>query len=262
MKKVPNTVAPRLNAPIVLVHGLLGFDFLRVGRREVVPYFPGIPEALGTGGTLVHVARMSPTAGIVQRATELKTFLDAKLPGREVHIFAHSMGGLDARYLISRLGMASRVLSLTSIATPHRGSPLADWGMRRVAPLIRPVFDLLRVPWQAFPDLTVESCRAFNEAVPDAPGVRYFSVAGQFQPQWSKWHLNLAGRFIANREGPNDGLVSVASATYGEDCQVWEGDHMEMVNWRNPVPFFRRRNRPDFADRYVSLAQRLADEGF
>jgi triacylglycerol lipase len=251
-----------LKAPLVLVHGLLGFDFLRVGSRTLAAYFPGISEALAGGGTPVHVARLSPTAGIVHRAGELKAFLDRRVPGQQVHILAHSMGGLDARYLISRLGMADRILSLTTVATPHRGSPLADWGMRRVAPLVRPVLDMLRVPWQAFPDLTVESCRIFNAEVPDVPGVRYFSVAGQFRPQWTKWHLHLTERFIDRREGPNDGLVSVASATYGEDCQVWDGDHMEMVNWRAPLPLLRRRNRPDFAGKYVALAQRLADEGF
>lgn len=255
-------VAPRLQAPIVLVHGLLGFDFLRVGEQILAPYFPGIPEALATGGTLVHVARLSPTAGIVQRATELKLFLDAKEPARPVHLIAHSMGGLDARYLISRLGMADRVLSLTTISTPHRGSPLADWGMKSVAPLVKPVLEFLRVPWGAFPDLTVEACRAFNAAVPDVPGVRYYSVAGRFAPHWSKWHLHLSERYIERREGPNDGFVSVNSATYGESCEVWDADHMEMVNWRSPVRLFRRRTRSDFAAKYVGLAQRLADEGF
>jgi hypothetical protein len=36
------------------------------------------------------------------------------------------MGGLDARYLISKLGYGTKVASLTTISTPHRGSPLAD----------------------------------------------------------------------------------------------------------------------------------------
>ena len=44
-----------------------------------------------------------------------------------VNLIAHSMGGLDARYLISRLGMADQVRSLTTISTPHRGSFMADW---------------------------------------------------------------------------------------------------------------------------------------
>jgi triacylglycerol esterase/lipase EstA (alpha/beta hydrolase family) len=36
------------------------------------------------------------------------------------------MGGLDARYAISLLGLARRVASLTTIGTPHRGTPVGD----------------------------------------------------------------------------------------------------------------------------------------
>ena len=46
--------------------------------------------------------------------------------GRPVHLIGHSLGGLDSRFLISKLGMADRVLSLTTIGTPHHGTPLAD----------------------------------------------------------------------------------------------------------------------------------------
>ena len=35
------------------------------------------------------------------------------------------------------------------------------------------------VPYQAYIDLTTTACRAFNERTPDAPTVRYFSVAGR-----------------------------------------------------------------------------------
>src|SRR5207247_792188 len=96
-----------------------------------------------------------------------------------VHLIGHSLGGLDSRYLISCLGMAPRVLTLTTVGTPHRGSPFADWGVRRFAPLLRPVLDYFRVPCEAVFDLTVANSRRFNAAVPDVPGVRYFSVAGQ-----------------------------------------------------------------------------------
>lgn len=259
---MPASNAPRLKAPIVLVHGLLGFDYMRVGSHPVMSYWAGIPEALSINGTRVLVARVSPTAGIAQRAQDLQRFLDQHLPGEAVHLFAHSMGGLDSRYLISRLGMAPRILSLTTLGTPHRGTAMADWGLRSVLPLVRPMFDLLGLPWQAVPDLTVESCKLFNEQVPDVPGVRYFSVAGQFQANWRKWHFSVPERYLRRLEGPNDGLVSVSSATYGEDCQIWEVDHMDLVNWQDPVPLPRHRNRWDFPLAHVRLAQRLADEGF
>ena len=51
---------------------------------------------------------------------------DDKEPLEKVIIFAHSMGGLDARYMISVLGAGHRVASLTTIATggmPGFGRP-------------------------------------------------------------------------------------------------------------------------------------------
>ena len=60
--------------------------------------------------------------------------------GREkdrVVIIAHSMGGLDARYMISRLGMDDRVTALVTITTPHRGSPYADWCLHAPRPAAR-----------------------------------------------------------------------------------------------------------------------------
>jgi triacylglycerol lipase len=252
---------PRLPAPIVLVHGLLGYDRLRVGSWTVLSYFSTIPEALEAAGNRVLVPRLSPTAGIAQRAAELKAFLDREAPAEPVHLIAHSMGGLDSRYLISCLGMAPRVLTLTTLGTPHRGTAFADWGIRRVERLVQPLFDLLGLSRQAFHDLTTSSCRAFNEQVPDAPGVRYFSVAGRFTPDWRTPEWQLPAGIIAQLEGPNDGLVSVVSATYGEDCQVWEGDHASLVNRALPGAEMRGLGRDRLPD-YAALLQRLADEGF
>ena len=251
---------PRLRTPIVLVHGLLGFDRLVVGPVVLAEYFPGIPEALRAAGNRVLLARLSPTRGIADRAAQLKEFLDRESPQEPVHLFAHSMGGLDSRYLISRLGMAGRVLSLTTLGTPHRGSAFADWGVRRFARLVAPLLDFVGLPYQAFRDLTTAACAEFNRQTPDAPGVRYFSVAGRFRPDWlaPQWHLP-AG-ILEREEGPNDGVVSLASARHGEDCAVWEGDHMTLVNW--PRPWAPAHPPTDRIPDYAALVRRLADEGF
>jgi triacylglycerol lipase len=254
-------IVPRLRAPIVLVHGLFGFDEIRLGRWLLAAYFRGIPEALARGGNRVLVARLSPTAGVADRAAQLQAFLDSHLSGEPAHLFCHSMGGLDGRYMVSRLGMAPRVLTLTTLGTPHRGSPFADWGVRRFERLLRPLLVLSGIPFEAFYDLTVERCRRFNEQTPDAPGVRYFSVAGRFRPTllWPEWQL--PARVLERAEGPNDGVVSVASATWGESCEVWdEGDHLNLVNWPRRGPPGRRQK--ERVDEYVRLVRRLADEGF
>jgi triacylglycerol lipase len=249
-------IVPQLRAPIVLVPGLFGFDRLELAGWALAHYFHGIPEALREGGNRVVVASVHPTAGVAERAAALKTFLDRELPGEAVHIFGHSMGGLDARYLISRLGMAPRVLTLTTLGTPHRGSPFADWGVIRLGRLLRPVLDYFGLRYQAFYDLTVAYCRRFNAEVPDVSTVRYFSVAGRFASTWWSPEWRLPAHILDRTEGPNDAVVSVESARWGESCEVWEnGHHLNLVNWRATRP------HRDRIDDYVRLVRRLADVG-
>src|SRR5437773_1910471 len=94
---------PKLRAPLVLVHGLLGFNQLKLFGWTLASYFPGIPEFLTAAGNRVLVPRVSPTGSVAERAGQLKAFLDREAPGEVVHLVAHSMGGLDARYLIACL---------------------------------------------------------------------------------------------------------------------------------------------------------------
>jgi triacylglycerol lipase len=252
---------PKLRAPIVLVHGLLGYDRIKVCGITLHSYFPHIPEHLSAAGNRVLIPSLHPTCGVADRAAQLKEYLDRELPSEPVHLIGHSMGGLDCRYMISRLGMAECVLSLTTIATPHHGSPFADWGIKHLSRFVRPVMDFLHIPTQAFYDLTTENCRKFNEEVPNAPGVRYFSVAGQYDGIWIDPTWQLSHRIVKEAEGPNDGLVSVTSAKFGESFEVWDGDHLAVVNWPNFVHQARGLWR-DRSPEYLKLIGRLKDEGF
>jgi triacylglycerol lipase len=252
---------PKLRSPIVLVHGLLGYDRICVGGRTLLCYFANIPELLRKFDNRVLVAQLTPTGGVRQRAEELKSFLDREAPAEPVHIIAHSMGGLDSRYMISKLGMAERVLTLTTLGTPHRGSPFANWVVRRFGRVFKPVLEGLGLPYQAFYDLTTARCREFNEEVADAPGVRYFSVVGRHDGGWHSPHWRLPYSVVRAAEGANDGIVSVTSATYGESCETWEGDHLSLINRLNPVALSRGLCQERSAD-YGGLVRRLADEGF
>lgn len=246
-----------MSAPIVLVHGLCGFDRLFACRRPVKAYFPGLRSLLGHAGRPVLVPRLSPTAGIAARGTELLRYILREVGGRRVHLIGHSLGGLDARYAISALGLNKQVLSLTTVGTPHRGTAFADWGVRRFSRLLSPLLRRAGIPDAAFFDLTTDACRRFNERVPDAPGVRYVSVAGLCEQPWLGPEWQLPAGIVGRAEGPNDGVVSVASAVWGEHVEVWQGDHLNLVNWPN-----RRMRRagtwPDRAADYRRLLGRLA----
>jgi triacylglycerol lipase len=248
---------PTLRHPIVFVHGLLGFDYLRLGRWRLACYWSTLPEAVKAASNRVFVAKVSPLGSVAERARQLKDYLDENCPRQQVHIVGHSMGGLDARYMISKLGMASRVLSLTTIATPHRGTPFADWGLRRLGPVFRAFFDLFGFSPRAIEDLSVAACRRFNDEVADASGVRYFSVGGQFESSWRTpaWHLSW--RVIQQEQGANDGLVPVASAHHGEEFSLWDGNHISLINFTGPLA--RAIGcRSDRTPAYAGLLRRVA----
>lgn len=253
-----STEIPRLSAPIVLVHGLCGYDRLTALGRPLKDYFPGIREQLEAAGNRVLVPRLSCTQGVEARAGELKRYIQKHVPAGPVHLIGHSMGGLDSRFLVSQLGMADRVRSLTTVGTPHRGSPVADWGVRRFGAFVAPFFQLVGLSTQAFLDLTSAVCDKFNRVVKDVRGVRYFSVAGVCDGPWlgSEWRLPHA--IVSRTEGANDGVVSVASATWGEHTDVWDGDHLNLVNWPN------RQARKcgvwdSFAPDYGRIIRRIAE---
>lgn len=254
-------IIPKLRSPIVLVHGLFGFNRIEVAGTTVASYFSNIPDLLTAAGNRVFVPSLSPTSGVIDRAKQLRDFIRAHSPGEPVHLIAHSMGGLDARYMISHLDMGPHVLTLTTIGTPHRGTSFADWGIGRLERILKPVLQTIGIPHQAFYDLTRVRCKAFNEATPDVATVRYFSVSGRhdghlLHPEWL-----LPFGIVWKEEGDNDGVVSIASAQYGEYHEIWDSDHLALVNWPNFVPRYRGTWR-DPADRYGSLLRRLADLGY
>src|SRR6187399_128561 len=122
--------------PIVLQHGLFGFSEVSVGKLRL-SYFHKIDKALKERGHPLIVSRVHPTGSIKLRARQMKrTILDEmkkqELQDQRVVIVAHSMGGLDARYMIAKLGMHEKVEALVTISTPHRGSPYADWCLKNL----------------------------------------------------------------------------------------------------------------------------------
>lgn len=227
--------------PIVLAHGLLGFDELRLAGKFLprVQYWRGIKEALNTNGIEVITTAVPASASIEQRGIALLRDIKAKAQGKTINIVAHSMGGLDARYLISNLKPWDlEIKTLTTIATPHRGSSFADFLFREIGeenvPRVYKLLDRLNLDSGAFSQLTTQYMReSFNPANMDDPSVRYFSYGAQFRPPlWSVFRFS--HDMIDVIEGPNDGLVSVASSKWDEDGYKGTLDnvsHLDLINW-------------------------------
>lgn len=326
--------------PIVLCHGLSGFDRLilvpslhqltnmlnncikgqnyenfvdhnkDVENRGIVEveYWIGVKERLEEKGCTVITASVPSFGSIEERATILNAFLEKetqKLKQKrtkgevynvkqdnskesfdegdriKVNLIAHSMGGLDCRYLISEIPNKSyKVLSLTTISTPHRGSEMADYvvnlfqDLRKVAPVESPVSFLP----PCFYELTTDYMKYFNETTPNDPNVSYYSYGSSFQP---KWHNALypSWKIVYNGSNgqPNDGMVSVRSSKWGEYQGTLTGtDHLDLINWRNKIQkdigkLFENSNKSiqqtvepdiDILNFYLKIADNLTRKGF
>ncbi|KAJ7487406.1 Alpha/Beta hydrolase protein [Mycena galericulata] len=234
--------------PVVFCHGLLGFDSVTIGPAIApmqVTHWRGIKEVLEANGTEVLITRVPATSSPIDRAKVLEEKISDVYPGRSVHLIGHSMGGLDCRYLTTHLTHRKfNVLSITTIATPHRGSSFADHFLTTVGPARMPsVLSLLDLlpngggDGKAFECLTVESMRRFNAETPDVPGVRYFSWGATYEPglidTW-KWPHSV----VLEHEGENDGLVSVASSKWGTYLGTLTGvSHLNLVGWINTAQY-------------------------
>ncbi|HVW27021.1 MAG TPA: hypothetical protein VHC69_16765 [Polyangiaceae bacterium] len=241
--------------PIVLAHGYLGFASLGVhrARRE---YFVGVRNRLEALGYTVHLARLSPAASISVRAAQLARQIEA-LRSERVNIIAHSMGGLDARYAITHLGLHARVASLTTIGTPHRGTPIADTSAMFIGdwPKFRRMLDKMGANVDGLYDLTTLRMEEFNRLVTDAAGVVYSSVIGAIRRVGKPVNpLLLPGySYLLRTAGENDGVVPVESQKWGEVLGEIEADHWEQIGWSRSF---------DAKRFYAILAEHLAEWGF
>lgn len=253
--------------PIVLCHGLSGFDRLMLwpswhwkGENRIggvyLDYWKGISEALESIGCTVYISKVLPFGSISQRAKMLNEYLESRIsessrirPKKtKVNLVAHSMGGLDCRYLISEIESKNyQVVSLTTVATPHHGSSMADYCCERMG-MLPP----------SIKQLTTQYMVHFNKKVLNHPNVQYFSFGASFRPKFynlffSTWNV------VKENEGSNDGLVSVKSAQWGKYLGTLRGvDHLDLINWTSINKNVSSFNAVEF---YLDLADYLARQG-
>lgn len=122
---IPTTFAAgytQTKYPIVLVHGLFGFD--NIGPVE---YFYGIPSALHADGAKVYVVQVAAANSTEVRGEQLLSQVRQVLAATgaaKVNLMGHSHGGPTARYVASV--RPDLVASVTSIGGVNKGSAVAD----------------------------------------------------------------------------------------------------------------------------------------
>ena len=220
-------------------------------------YFRDLPGHFRGQGLRVFVPELDPTEGVEFRGGQLRDQIEAAAAAgaidlsQKTHIIAHSLGGLDSRYILSPANpnrIKVPILSLTTISTPHRGSPVADLiddplalapfpnlPFETGANLLERALNALCISLNGLRDLTRSACQSFSEKYVDDPKVSYFSSAGSGRPGFPEASAAflLFHQYISGATGePNDGMVPVPSAQWGSfDSSTWAGDHGEMIGY-------------------------------
>lgn len=260
----------RVRYPVVLMHGFGALASLRRGghlHEEAM--------SLRGHGVLAFAPNVAPYNTVRVRSATWKSHLERILEetgADKLNLIAQSMGGLDARYLISQLGMAPHIESLVTISTPHHGTSVASFVLEQPQRLRE--WTAAAANWmgtRSLPDsdadfmTAVEEftpefvCEEFNPVVPDAPTVRYWSYAGHAGKGTDiimNPFLRILNGILFDREGINDGFVSVESARWGEFKGLVEADHAEQVGIQI-VPGSRFKVH----DFYAGVVRMLAEEG-
>lgn len=180
--------------PIVLAHGFFGFeDFAGV---DFVTYFYGVKDELEARGEVVFTPAVDPFNDSETRGEELLAHVErivAETGAAKVNLIGHSQGGLDSRYVAHQ--RPELVASVTTFATPHRGTPIADVALQlvedeRFRSLADRLVRLIGAPlWDASGEetsvfaslrqLSTPGAEAFNARYPNQPGVPYYSITGR-----------------------------------------------------------------------------------
>jgi triacylglycerol lipase len=276
--------------PIVLVHGLLGFDSL----LGVYDYFYGLPSDLRSGGARVYVANVSSSNFTEVRGEQLIRYLDqlrATYGHSKFNLIGHSHGGPTARYVASV--RPDLVASMTSIGSPHTGSKVAD-GLSTIAPpgswleaTVAGFVNALSVFIEflsgdgdpqnalgALASLNSAGAQAFNNRHPQGRptsscgsgastvnGIRYYSMGGTsvltniFDA--SDAMLGASSLFFGWEQ--NDGLVGQCSSRWGfvlRDNYPW--NHLDQVN---QILGLRGLFTPSPSSVYRAHANRLKNVG-
>ncbi|MEP4892092.1 MAG: triacylglycerol lipase [Aliiglaciecola sp.] len=248
--------------PIVLVHGLFGFDDV-----FGIDYFYRIPDSLSRDGAQVFIVSVSAANSSEVRGEQLLEQVEdiLALTGAEkVNLIGHSHGGPTTRYVGSV--MPELVASVTSVGGVNWGSPVADLMRNQIPPgalpeslvgsavnsfasligIISGNSGLPQNSIDSLDSLTTAGSIAFNQKYPEgipqsycgqgtmleSNGVAYFSWSGTrpytnfFDPVDGP--LSLVSLLINE---PNDGLVSACSSHLGYVIKDnYKMNHLDEVN--------------------------------
>jgi Putative serine esterase (DUF676) len=259
-----NQSEPDERIPVLYVDGL-GLPF--GGNPKEPPFkdkddWPELYEMFESNGYELKAASIQTKGHIECLSNQLFTEVNRLFKNKdEFHIVAKSMGGLVTRRMLRKHPeLTDRVLSVTTIATPHRGSPIASVLVggkdRHCGSFQQNIFMSIGkffdddIPFQeSGEDMQVAEMCKFNQENPYDPHIPFFSMGfniqcddfwcklGNYFPFIVNYPVNSFSGYLHDEialqnkgktleDVMNDGLVPVSSAKWGTYLGTFEGEHI------------------------------------
>ena len=258
--------------PILMVHGVFFRD------SKFFNYWGRIPKELEINGAKIFYGNHSSATSIAESAAELKeriTKILAETGTEKINIIAHSKGGLDCCYAISKLNIGNYVASLTTINTPHRGCLFADYLLTQISQDIKnKVANTYNSTLKKFgesnpdflaavSDLTNTNCIRLNSELPPMEGIYCQSVGSTLlKATHGKFPLNFSYHLVKYFDGENDGLVSEKSFEWGEKYTLLKPPKKRGISHGDMIDLNRENiDGFDVREFYVNLVADLKSRG-
>ncbi|WP_028447557.1 lipase family alpha/beta hydrolase [Chitinimonas koreensis] len=243
--------------PIVLVHGLFGFD-----QALGVDYWYRIPAELQQDGAKVYVAQVSATNSTETRGEQLLSQVRQVLAitgAAKVNLIGHSHGGPTVRYVA---GVAPGLIaSVTTVGGVNKGSRVADVARGALPPgsvseavaagVARGLSGLISLasggtqlpqdPVKALDALTTKSLADFNRRFP--AGVPTSECGeGAYSQNGIRFYSWSGASTVTNILDPSDALLGLTGLVYGSasdglvgTCSSHLGQVIRDNYWMNHV---------------------------
>jgi len=247
--------------PIVLAHGMGAF-----GSIGPVSSWYGISEDLTKNGATVYITKVSSIESSEVRGEQLLhqvKVIAAITPTRKVNLIGHSHGGQSVRYV---MGVAPQhVASVTTIASPHKGTPIADAvlgvmaadrsrlvvpaalnGLGTLISLLSGGGSYTQDSKAGFESISTKGSLAFNARFPAGvpltacgvgvaqhQGIRLYSWSGgaQLTNPLDASDAALAATNLVFMGDVNDGLVGSCSSRFGTVIRAnYRMNHLDEIN--------------------------------
>ncbi len=274
-KKRHNDQICKTKYPLLMVHGVFFRDF----KQGFLNYWGRVPEELRENGATVYYGNQQSAASVAECGAELAERIKAIVAEtgcEKVNIIAHSKGGLDSRYAVSKCGVADMVASITTINTPHRGCEFADYLLNMIPAAIQSQvastynFALKRLGdpdpdfLEAVNDLTFAACNARNEEIKDVPGIFYQSYGSHMKKAGGgRFPLNYSFHLVKHFDGDNDGLVGEKSFEWGEHYEYLEPKGSRGISHGDVIDLNRENfDGFDVREFYVQIVHGLKEKGY